>query len=91
MKLEAKLSTLESQLKSQTKSWEIQWDELTFDSVIGAGNFGEVHRGLWRGSAVAIKALPGNQDKNLQELLIMQYFFFPSLIIYSNHQNNKIK
>ena len=82
MKFEAKISTLESQLMAGNKSWEIQWSDLSFDKVIGKGNFGEVFRGVWRGTAVAIKTIPGDQEKHLHELVIMQFLFILIIVFF---------
>jgi serine/threonine protein kinase len=37
--------------------WEIQYSELTFGPRIGRGGYGEVYRGMWSGTEVAIKML----------------------------------
>ncbi|TVU11912.1 hypothetical protein EJB05_45523, partial [Eragrostis curvula] len=35
--------------------FEIQWDELTLGERVGLGSFGEVYRGEWHGTEVAVK------------------------------------
>lgn len=35
--------------------FEIQWDELTLGERVGLGSFGEVYRGDWHGTEVAVK------------------------------------
>eukprot|EP00268_Persea_americana_P046749 TRINITY_DN4829_c0_g1_i8.p1 TRINITY_DN4829_c0_g1~~TRINITY_DN4829_c0_g1_i8.p1 ORF type:complete len:1087 (-),score=268.39 TRINITY_DN4829_c0_g1_i8:727-3636(-) len=35
--------------------WEIPWEEITLGERIGLGSYGEVHRGDWHGTEVAVK------------------------------------
>ncbi|XP_068661870.1 probable serine/threonine-protein kinase SIS8 [Aristolochia californica] len=35
--------------------WEIQWEEITMGERIGLGSYGEVYRGEWHGTEVAVK------------------------------------
>ena len=35
----------------------IAFEELTFGNVIGRGSFGEVHKGVWYGTTVALKRI----------------------------------
>ncbi|ELR14267.1 protein kinase domain containing protein [Acanthamoeba castellanii str. Neff] len=44
-------------IQSKYNYREIEYDELRFVEKIGAGAFGAVYRGTWRGSVVAIKKL----------------------------------
>ncbi|KNC47314.1 uncharacterized protein AMSG_11783 [Thecamonas trahens ATCC 50062] len=47
--------------------YEITYDEITFDKAIGTGSYGEVWRGLWRGTDVAIKRIH-NRDFSAETL-----------------------
>lgn len=44
-------------LKNTQPNWQLDYSELQFDCVIGEGGFGEVFKGNWRGTIVAIKVL----------------------------------
>ncbi len=64
--------------------WEIDRNEITFKTRLGAGNFGEVWEGLWnKTTKVAIKTLkegtmqPG---KFLEEAEIMKKLIHPKLV-----------
>jgi hypothetical protein len=39
------------------EEWEIQPDEIVLGPRIGIGSFGEVYRGIWRQTDVAVKRL----------------------------------
>ncbi|KAL6053527.1 Tyrosine-protein kinase abl1 [Balamuthia mandrillaris] len=47
--------------------WEIAYDELTFIKKIGEGAFGEVWKGMWRLSEVAIKKLHTMDESQLRD------------------------
>jgi len=52
-------SILESTISTQ--DWEIPYDDLKIGPKIGAGGFGIVYKGEWRGAVVAIKKLKQQQ------------------------------
>ncbi|KAJ8356026.1 hypothetical protein SKAU_G00188200 [Synaphobranchus kaupii] len=64
--------------------WEIDRSSIRFIRKLGAGQFGEVHEGLWNGTtAVAVKTLkPGTMDPKdfLGEAQIMKTLRHPKLI-----------
>ena len=52
-----------SPLSEIHKSWLVSESELAFGSVLGSGSYGEVRRGKWRGTDVAIKTYFAQTDK----------------------------
>jgi hypothetical protein len=51
-------------------SWEVDYESLIFESQIGTGTFGEVWKGQWRCSNVAIKKL---KDRNFTESQLNEF------------------
>ncbi|KAM9358965.1 LOW QUALITY PROTEIN: mitogen-activated protein kinase kinase kinase 10 [Symphorus nematophorus] len=44
---------------------EIDFSELLLEEVIGAGGFGKVYKGVWRGEVVAVKAARQDPDEDI--------------------------
>ena len=56
--------------------WEIPAEELELGPRIGIGSFGEVHRGTWRHTDVAIKKF---LEQDFSPQLMQVHNLFPSL------------
>jgi len=46
----------------------ISWSELQVEEVIGAGGFGKVFRGYYKGAEIAVKAARHDPDENISDL-----------------------
>ena len=44
-------------LRGELDEWEIEADEIELGPRIGIGSYGEVYRGIWRHTDVAVKRL----------------------------------
>ncbi len=56
-----------SRFSKPKEQWLINFDELELDHKVGAGAFGEVFKGKWKGSEVAVKV---NRKEELSWILI---------------------
>lgn len=79
--------TAHTQLPADTMAWEIPDGEFTNVKEIGAGAFGVVYAGIWRGTKVCLKQLHKhlNADEVAQaefrlELKIMQQLHHPHIV-----------
>ena len=78
------------ELKSETPNWQIAYEELELESKIGEGGFGEVFRGKWRGTTVAVKTLKGGGptlnpkevEKFSKEVSILRALHHPNLVLF---------
>jgi serine/threonine protein kinase len=68
------------------EEWEIQPDEVVLGPRIGIGSFGEVYRGIWRQTDVAVKRLldqevsPQMLEEFRQEICIMKRLRHPHVV-----------
>jgi len=85
----ARLRSCESHARSQAREqWEIDRAALEIhnDACLGRGSFGEVHRGSWRGTEVAVKRLREDiaSDRELlefrRELAIVNHLAHPNIV-----------
>ncbi|WJX72060.1 putative serine/threonine-protein kinase sis8 [Trifolium repens] len=67
---------------------EIHWEEITLGERIGLGSYGEVYRGEWRGTEVAVKRFL-NQDISgealeefISEVRIMKRLRHPNVVLF---------
>ncbi len=51
----------------ETIPFEIDFEELELEEVIGVGGFGKVYKGLWRGQEVAVKAARQDPDEPISD------------------------
>jgi len=49
--------------------WKVNYKDLVFGPMIGKGNFGEVYKGTWLGTDVAIKKLYFVDDEFMQKYI----------------------
>jgi predicted Ser/Thr protein kinase len=59
-------------INNNRDEWEIDVNELEFGEQLGQGGNGQVHKGLWKGTEVAIKMMTADQvtrdmERNFKE------------------------
>lgn len=68
--------------------WEIEYEEVELDKLVGKGGYGEVYRGVWRGTEVAIKKLlvQKMEKKHLKEfkheINLMSKLRHPNVVLF---------
>ncbi|CAL5186657.1 unnamed protein product [Lathyrus oleraceus] len=72
----------------EVAEYEIPWEEITLGERIGLGSYGEVYRGEWRGTEVAVKRFL-NQDISgealeefISEVRIMKRLRHPNVVLF---------
>ena len=72
----------------QHSQWNIKVEEVRFGDRVGIGSFGEVYRGMWRGTEVAIKKLidqditTESKQEFLGEVSIMRRLRHPNIVLF---------
>mmetsp|Transcript_7721 Transcript_7721/g.28469 ORF Transcript_7721/g.28469 Transcript_7721/m.28469 type:complete len:518 (-) Transcript_7721:208-1761(-) len=73
--------------------WEIPYDALEIQELIGAGAFGEVYKARWRGTQVAVKKLSKITEEFLKdfetEIAIVQKLHHPNVVQYLGFCDHK--
>nr|CAD1834379.1 unnamed protein product [Ananas comosus var. bracteatus] len=70
------------------EEWNIDFSELTVGTRVGIGFFGEVFRGIWNGTDVAIKVFleqdltPENMEDFCNEIYILSRLRHPNVILF---------
>ncbi|KAL9262224.1 putative serine/threonine-protein kinase SIS8 [Drosera capensis] len=70
------------------QEWNIDFSELTVGTRVGIGFFGEVFRGIWNGTDVAIKVFleqdltPENMEDFCNEIAILSRLRHPNVILF---------
>jgi serine/threonine protein kinase len=68
--------------------WDINVEEVKFGGRVGIGSFGEVYRGMWRGTEVAIKKLidqeitRASKQEFIGEVSIMRRLRHPNIVLF---------
>lgn len=52
-----------------SRPFEIDFNELQLEEVIGVGGFGKVYRGIWHGEEVAVKAARQDADQSMSTMV----------------------
>ena len=89
MDAKSKLEHLAEHLDSQGQGGlDIKVEEITIGDRIGIGSFGEVYRGMWRGTEVAVKRLIDQdltehvREEFLGEVSIMRRLRHPNIVLF---------
>ncbi|XP_058108185.1 probable serine/threonine-protein kinase SIS8 isoform X3 [Magnolia sinica] len=72
----------------EVAEWEVSWEEITLGERIGLGSYGEVYRGDWNGTEVAVKKFL-DQDISgdalaefISEVQIMKRLRHPNVVLF---------
>jgi hypothetical protein len=75
--------------RRQRDEWEISFDELELGSLLGVGGYGEVYKGRWRGTEVAIKTINTSREVTREmrtsfvgEARIMSRLRHPNVVLF---------
>ncbi len=66
---------------------EIDFGELQMGELLGVGSYGEVHKGLWKGTEVAVKAMYPERITKQMKASFVEEVMYISLwcILYSSN------
>ncbi|KAL5726729.1 hypothetical protein ACHQM5_009743 [Ranunculus cassubicifolius] len=82
------VSTSSDIVLDDVAEWEIPWDEITLAERIGLGSYGEVYRGDWHGTEVAVKKfldqdISGDALEEFRsEVRIMKRLRHPNVVLF---------
>jgi len=74
--------------RREEEEWNVDHDEIEFGERLGAGAFGEVFKGSWKGTEVAIKVMhTGNVSKEMknnfiEEMRVMNTLRHPNVVLF---------
>ncbi|ALR84495.1 putative serine/threonine-protein kinase receptor [Niemeyer virus] len=75
--------------KGISDDWEIDFHELELGEQLGTGAFGEVHKGIWRGTEVAVKMISSDKiiTKDIErsfkdEVRVMTTLRHPNVVLF---------
>ena len=57
------------ELRSEARVWEVQWQELKLQRLLGRGSFGSVYLAEWNQVPVAVKMLGGKGERGRQDCM----------------------
>ncbi len=70
----------------QRQGWMVDWDEVKLERVLGAGSFGEVWLGTFRGKKVAVKKMSSVKREHymdfVKELNVMCNLRHPNVVLF---------
>uniref|UniRef100_A0A803N5Y8 non-specific serine/threonine protein kinase n=1 Tax=Chenopodium quinoa TaxID=63459 RepID=A0A803N5Y8_CHEQI len=81
-------SSVRSEMPDDVSDCEISWDEITLGERIGLGSYGEVYRGDWRGTEVAVKRFLDQDiygeslEEFKSEVRIMKRLRHPNVVLF---------
>ncbi|KAH3764137.1 protein kinase [Pelomyxa schiedti] len=75
-------------IRSAQPNWQINFSDLVLQEKIGEGGYGEVYKGTWQGTVVAIKTLKGFESSLKEiasftkEVSILRTLHHPNLVLF---------
>uniref|UniRef100_A0A803NAD7 non-specific serine/threonine protein kinase n=1 Tax=Chenopodium quinoa TaxID=63459 RepID=A0A803NAD7_CHEQI len=81
-------SSVRSEMPDDVSDCEISWEEITLGERIGLGSYGEVYRGDWRGTEVAVKRFLDQDiygeslEEFKSEVRIMKRLRHPNVVLF---------
>ncbi len=75
--------------RQQHEDWMIDYSQIEFGEQLGTGGFGEVRKGMWRGTEVAVKTIAAGstmshetRNKFVDEVRIMTALRHPNIVLF---------
>ncbi|PRP86677.1 putative leucine-rich repeat receptor-like protein kinase [Planoprotostelium fungivorum] len=77
-----RISAKMAEIELQNHLGSMMLDEVHFSSIIGSGQFGEVWKGQWNGTVVALKGLKTETQDNswIDEIVLVQKLNHPNIV-----------